>query len=119
MRQVDLTASGDGEITRRVLSLDLVQKTGIDKEYDREKTLRDTDTKHWNKLTDNDSLGNVKYADGSTAENKLVSGDGTSFEITSNYMDNAPLPAANWDVRRDGFGQVISKDILYRIMAER
>lgn len=111
----DLTASGDGEITRRVLSLDLVQKTGIDKEYDREKTLRDTDTKHWNKLTDNDSLGNVKYADGSTAENKLVSGDGTSFEITSNYMDNAPLPAANWDVRRDGFGQVISKDILYRI----
>ncbi|MFC2460778.1 MAG: YDG domain-containing protein [Selenomonas noxia] len=111
----DLAASGDGEITRRVLSLDLVQKTGIDKEYDREKTLRDTDTKHWNKLTDNDSLGNVKYADGSTAENKLVSGDGTSFEITSNYMDNAPLPAANWDVRRDGFGQVISKDILYRI----
>ena len=111
----DLTASGDGEITRRVLSLDLVQKTGIDKEYDREKTLRDTDTKHWNKLTDNDSLGNVKYADGSTAENKLVSGDGTSFEITSNYMDNAPLPAADWNVRRDGFGQVISKDILYRI----
>ena len=111
----DLTASGDGEITRRVLSLDLVQKTGIDKEYDREKTLRDTDTKHWNKLTDNDSLGNVKYADGSTAENKLVSGDGTSFKITSHYMDNAPLPAANWNVRRDGFGQVISKDILYRI----
>ena len=36
----DLAASGDGEITRRVLSLDLVQKTGIDKEYDREKKLR-------------------------------------------------------------------------------
>ena len=111
----DLAASGDGEITRRVLSLDLVQKTGINKEYDRETTLRDTDTKHWNKLTDNDSLGNVKYADGSTAKDKLVANDGTSFEITSTYMDNAPLPAANWNVRRDGFGQVISKDILYRI----
>lgn len=85
----DLTASGDGEITRRVLSLDLVQKTGIDKEYDREKTLRDTDTKHWNKLTDNDSLGNVKYADGSTAKDKLVTTDGTSFAITSSYRNDA------------------------------
>ena len=85
----DLTASGDGEITRRVLSLDLVQKTGIDKEYDREKKLRDTDTKHWNKLTDNDSLGNVKYADGSTAKDKLVTTDGTSFAITSSYRNDA------------------------------
>ena len=85
----DLTASGDGEITRRVLSLDLVQKTGIDKEYDRETTLRDTDTKHWNKLTDNDSLGNVKYADGSTAKDKLVTTDGMSFAITSSYRNDA------------------------------
>ncbi|MFC2500494.1 MAG: YDG domain-containing protein [Selenomonas noxia] len=85
----DLAASGDGEITRRVLSLDLVQKTGIDKEYDRETTLRDTDTKHWNKLTDNDSLGNVKYADGSTAKDKLVANDGTSFAITSSYRNDA------------------------------
>lgn len=85
----DLTASGDGEITRRVLSLDLVQKTGIDKEYDHETTLRDTDTKHWNKLTDNDSLGNVKYADGSTAKDKLVTTDGMSFAITSSYRNDA------------------------------
>ena len=85
----DLTASGDGEITRRVLSLDLVQKTGIDKEYDREKKLRDTDTKHWNKLTDNDSLGNVKYADGSTVKDKLVTTDGTGFAITSSYRNDA------------------------------
>ena len=85
----DLAASGEGEITRRVLSLDLVQKTGIDKEYDRETTLRDTDTKHWNKLTDNDSLGNVKYADGSTAKDKLVANDGTSFAITSSYRNDA------------------------------
>lgn len=110
----DLAASGDGEITRRVLSLDLVQKTGIDKTYDGAAGLVNG-AKNWNALTETDNKGNVKYADGSTAENKLVSGDGTSFEITSNYMDNAPLPAANWDVRRDGFGQVISKDILYRI----
>lgn len=110
----DLTASGDGEITRRVLSLDLVQKTGIDKTYDGAAGLVNG-AKNWNALTETDNKGNVKYADGSTAENKLVSGDGTSFEITSNYMDNAPLPEANWNVRRDGFGQVISKDILYRI----
>ena len=110
----DLTASGDGEITRRVLSLDLVQKTGIDKTYDGAAGLVNG-AKNWNALTETDNKGNVKYADGSTAENKLVSGDGTSFEITSNYMDNAPLPAANWNVRRDRFGQVISKDILYRI----
>ena len=110
----DLAASGDGEITRRVLSLDLVQKTGIDKTYDGAAGLVNG-AKNWNALTETDNKGNVKYADGSTAENKLVSGDGTSFKITSHYMDNAPLPAANWNVRRDGFGQVISKDILYRI----
>ena len=110
----DLAASGDGEITRRVLSLDLVQKTGIDKTYDGAAGLVNG-AKNWNALTETDNKGNVKYADGSTAENKLVSGDGTSFKITSHYMDNVHPLVADWNVRRDGFGQVISKDILYRI----
>ena len=109
----DLTASGDGEITRRVLSLDLVQKTGIDKEYDRETTLRDTDTKHWNKLTDNDSLGNVKYADGSTAKDKLVTTDGTSFAITSSYRNDANT-LDDKDVKYNGTA-VDDKKIQYNI----
>ena len=109
----DLTASGDGEITRRVLSLDLVQKTGIDKEYDRETTLRDTDTKHWNKLTDNDSLGNVKYADGSTAKDKLVANDGTSFAITSSYRNDANT-LDDKDVKYNGTA-VDDKKIQYNI----
>ena len=109
----DLTASGDGEITRRVLSLDLVQKTGINKEYDRETTLRDTDTKHWNKLTDNDSLGNVKYADGSTAKDKLVTTDGTSFAITSSYRNDANT-LDDKDVKYNGTA-VDDKKIQYNI----
>ena len=109
----DLAASGDGEITRRVLSLDLVQKTGIDKEYDRETTLRDTDTKHWNKLTDNDSLGNVKYADGSTAKDKLVANDGTSFAITSSYRNDANT-LDDKDVKYNGTA-VDDKKIQYNI----
>lgn len=109
----DLAASGDGEITRRVLSLDLVQKTGIDKEYDREKKLRDTDTKHWNKLTDNDSLGNVKYADGSTAKDKLVTTDGTSFAITSSYRNDANT-LDDKDVKYNGTA-VDDKKIQYNI----
>lgn len=110
----DLAASGDGEITRRVLSLDLVQKTGIDKTYDGAAGLVNG-AKNWNALTETDNKGNVKYADGSTAENKLVTTDGTSFKITSDYMNNVHPLVADWNVRRDGFGQVISKDILYRI----
>ena len=110
----DLAASGDGEITRRVLSLDLVQKTGIDKTYDGAAELLNG-AKNWNALTETDNKGNVKYADGSTAENKLVTTDGSSFEIKSHYMNNVHPLVADWNVRRDGFGQVISKDILYRI----
>ena len=110
----DLAASGDGEITRRVLSLDLVQKTGIDKTYDGAAELVNG-AKNWNALTETDNKGNVKYADGSTAENKLVTTDESSFEIKSHYMNNVHPLVADWNVRRDGFGQVISKDILYRI----
>lgn len=101
---------GGGRINRRELNLDLVQKTGIDKVYDRETTLKDG-AKKWNALRDNDSAGNVTYADGATAENKLVASDGTKFNITSNYMEGA---AADKNVKRSG-GNIVDKDILYNI----
>ena len=110
----NLTASGDGEITRRALNLNLVQSTGIDKEYDGQTTLKNTATKNWNALTDANPKGNVQYAAGSTAANKLVTTDGTSFNITSNYMNNAGT-VADKNVRRDGSNNPIDKTIQYRV----
>lgn len=102
------SATGVGTITRRELELDLVQKTGIDKEYDRQTTLKDG-AKHWNALTKTDSEGNVQYATGS---NELVN-DGTSLNITSNYMNDAGT-APDKNVKRSG-GAVVDKNIQYNI----
>ena len=103
--------SGGGSITRRVLELGLVQDSGIDKVYDGTTTLKNTATKNWNVLRDSDSTGNVKYADGSTDKNKLVTSDGTSFNITSNYMESG---SADKNVKRSG-GNIVDKDILYKV----
>ena len=105
--------SGNGSITRRTLSLNLVQNSGIDKVYDGATTLKDG-AKKWNALTDNDSTGNVQYAAGATAANKLVTTDGTSFNIASNYRNDANT-APDKNVRRDGSNNPIDKDILYNI----
>ena len=105
---------GAGTITRRALELNLVQSTGIDKEYDGQTTLKNTATKNWNALTDSDPKGNVQYAAGSTAANKLVTTDGTSFTITSNYRNNANT-ADDKNVRRNASGDAIDKAILYKI----
>ena len=106
--------SGGGSIARRVLELDLVQNSGIDKVYDGTTTLKNTATKNWNALRDSDSTGNVRYVTGATAANKLVTTDGTSFNITSNYMDNAST-VADKNVRRDGSNNPIDKTIQYRV----
>ena len=100
------SATGAGSITRRVLELDLVQNTGIDKEYDGTATLKGG-TKNWNALTETDANGNVQYATGS---NKLVN-DGISFTITSNYTEGG---VANKNVKRVG-GNIADKDIQYKI----
>lgn len=100
------SATGAGSITRRVLELDLVQNTGIDKEYDGIATLKGG-TKNWNALTETDANGNVQYATGS---NKLVN-DGISFTITSNYTEGG---VANKNVKRVG-GNIADKDIQYKI----
>ena len=103
--------SGGGSITRRVLELELVQNAGIDKVYDGATTLKNTATKNWNALRDSDSTGNVRYATGSTAKDKLVTTDGTSFNITSNYMESG---SADKNVKRSG-GNIVDKDILYKV----
>ena len=103
----NLTASGDGEITRRALSLGLVQDEEIDKFYDGSYRLVDKG-KNWNKLKDEDEKGNVVY----TGTNKLVN-DGTSLTITSEYRNDA-----NTDHDKNVRGTSASpqvKDILYNI----
>ena len=52
-------------------------------------------------------------AAGATASNKLVTTDGTSFNITSNYMNNAGT-APDKNVKRSG-GNIVDKDILYKV----
>ncbi|MBF1715354.1 MAG: filamentous hemagglutinin, partial [Selenomonas sp.] len=59
-----------GTIDRRVLNLDLAQKTGIDKIYDANANLVDTNARHYDKFVDDDALGNVTYAAGATNDNK-------------------------------------------------
>ena len=98
--------SGAGTITRRALTLGLVQNSGIDKVYDGSDRLVDTTAKHWNKLTDVDPAGNVKYADSATAKDKLVTTDGTRFNITSKYDDK--------NVARSG-RDVVDKNITYTV----
>ena len=103
------TATGEGEITRRKLSLDLVQNSGIDKVYDGTSGLVDTATKKWNMLTDVDTAGNVAYGNNSL---KLVN-DRSSLGITSNYVDGAN--AADKNVARDAGRNVLDKNIVYKI----
>ena len=76
---------GEGKITRRVLSLALVNDTDINKVYDGQTGLVDTDTKHWKALTKTDAKGNVEYTVGS----KELVNDGSSFHIEANYRNSA------------------------------
>lgn len=95
--------SGAGSITRRALTLGLVQDSDINKVYDGTDQLVNSTTKHWNALTERDSKGNVKYADGA---DKLVTTDGTSFTITSKYSDK--------NVAHSGVN-IVDKNITYTV----
>ena len=75
---------GEGKITRRVLSLALVNNTDINKVYDGQTGVVDTDTKHWKALTKTDAKGNVEYTTGS----KELVNDGSSFRIEANYRNS-------------------------------
>ena len=76
---------GEGKITRRVLSLALVNDTDINKVYDGQTGVVDTDTKRWTALTKTDAKGNVEYTVGS----KELVNDGSSFRIEANYRNSA------------------------------
>ena len=96
-----------GTIDRRVLTLDLAQKTGINKIYDANANLVDTDARHYDKFIDDDAKGNVTYASGTTNDNKLVRtangaavDDGASMTIKANYA-NAGVVDKNAGVNKD------------------
>jgi len=103
----NFTKTAQGTIDRRVLTLDLAQKTGINKIYDANANLVDTDTRHYDKFIDDDAKGNVTYASGTTNDNKLVRtangaavDDGASMTITANYA-NASAADKNAGVNKD------------------
>ena len=109
----DFTKTAQGTIDRRVLTLDLAQKTGIDKIYDANANLVDTNTRHYDKFVDDDAKGNVTYASGTTNDNKLVRtangaavDDGASMTVTASYADK--------NVAYSG-GNVTTKNIGYNV----
>ena len=113
------SATGAATITPRDITVDLLKKTGIDKTYD--KTTAVTDGT--NGTTNNKLFGtNFGYAAGTTADHKLVAGDGAEIKATSAvYKKKASgLEAADKDVSRVGgtaTGAVIEngKDVEYKI----
>ena len=103
----NFTKTAQGTIDRRVLTLDLAQKTGINKIYDANENLVDTDTRHYDKFIDDDAKGNVTYASGTTNDNKLVRtsngatvNDGAKMTIKANYA-NAGVADKNAGVNKD------------------
>lgn len=118
----NFTKTAQGTIDRRVLTLDLAQKTGINKIYDANANLVDTDARHYDKFIDDDAKGNVTYASGTTNDNKLVRtangaavDDGASMTITANYVDDLTNRAADKNVARDTSDAVTAKGIAYNV----
>ena len=118
----EFTKTANGTIDRRVLKLGLAQDSAIDKIYDANAKLIDTNTRHYDKFIDDDAKGNVTYASGTTNDNKLVRtangaavNDGAKMTITANYVDNLTNRAADKNVARDTSGAVTVKGIAYNV----
>ena len=119
----EFTKTANGTIDRRVLKLGLAQDSAIDKIYDANAKLIDTNTRHYDKFIDDDASGNVIYAAGTTNDNKLVRtangaavNDGAKMTITANYVDDLTNRAADKNVARDtSSGNVTAKDIAYNV----
>ena len=119
----NFTKTANGTIDRRVLKLGLAQDSAIDKIYDANAKLIDTNTRHYDKFIDDDASGNVIYAAGTTNDNKLVRtangaavNDGAKMTITANYVDDLTNRAADKNVARDtSSGNVTAKDIAYNV----
>ena len=121
----EFTKTAQGTIDRRVLKLGLAQDSAIDKIYDANAKLIDTNTRHYDKFIDDDARGNVIYATGTTSDKKLVRtangaavNDGAKMTITANYVDNLTNRAANKNVARDGGGNVTAKGIAYNVKVD-
>ena len=119
------TKTASGTIDRRVLKLGLAQDSAIDKIYDANAKLIDTNTRYYDKFIDDDARGNVIYAAGTTSDNKLVRtsngatvNDGAKMTITANYVDNLTNRTADKNVVRDGGGNVTAKGIAYNIKVD-
>ena len=117
----EFTKTANGTIDRRVLKLGLAQDSAIDKIYDANAKLIDTNTRHYDKFIDDDARGNVIYAAGTTNDNKLVRtsngaavNDGAKMTITANYVDNLTNRAADKNVAYSG-GAVTAKGIAYNV----
>ena len=118
----EFTKTANGTIDRRVLKLGLAQDSAIDKIYDANAKLIDTNTRHYDKFIDDDAKGNVTYASNTTNDNKLVRtsngaavNDGAKMTITANYVDNLTSRTADKNVARDGGGNVTAKGIAYNV----
>lgn len=119
----EFTKTASGTIDRRVLKLGLAQDSAIDKIYDANAKLIDTNTRHYDKFIDDDANGNVIYAAGIANDNKLVRtsngaavNDGAKMTITANYVDNLTNRAADKNVARDtSSGNVTAKGIAYNV----
>ena len=117
----EFTKTAQGTIDRRVLKLGLAQDSAIDKIYDANAKLIDTNTRHYDKFIDDDASGNVIYAAGTTNDNKLVRtangaavNDGAKMTITANYVDDLTNRAADKNVAYSG-GAVTAKGIAYNV----
>ena len=113
------SATGAATITPRDITVDLLKKTGIDKVYDTTTAVTDGT----NGTTNNKLFGtNFGYAAGTTADHKLVAGDGAEIKATSAVYKKktSGLEHADKDVSRVGgvaTGAVIEdgKDVEYKI----
>ena len=117
----EFTKTAQGTIDRRVLKLGLAQDSAIDKIYDANAKLIDTNTRHYDKFIDDDAKGNVTYASNTTNDNKLVRtangaavNDGAKMTITANYVDDLTNRAADKNVAYSG-GAVTAKGIAYNV----
>ncbi|WP_314653743.1 YDG domain-containing protein [uncultured Selenomonas sp.] len=118
----EFTKTANGTIDRRVVNVALDKDAGIDKIYDANAKLIDTNTRHYDKFIDDDARGNVIYAAGIANDNKLVRtangatvNDGAKMTITANYVDDLTNRAADKNVARDTSGAVTAKGIAYNV----
>ena len=114
----DLTAAGDGEITRRTINIGLAEAAGIDKVYDRSDALVNGTVNgkelHHNVFVQDDDKANVGYAAGAANANKLVR-RANGYTVDDDAQVTVEGHYADKNVARDGSGNVIKKNVSYKV----